>query len=635
MTLRTLCVGALALAMPLMLATAPAQDSGVSAPTPDADALAVQLRLLADNPQDLTALLTAGELATRLGDYPAAGAFFTRAGQIDPGSARLKAGMAALMVHNERPGEALQLFQQAEAMGYEVTAYLADRALAYDLTGDQPRAQRDYRQALKRQADDETTRRYALSLAISGKRDAALDQLDPLVRRSDRGAWRVRSFVLAMTGDPIAAQKIANDMLPPGMATGLQHFFAVLPTLGPVDKAFAVHYGELRPTPERLADARLAPLLTPLPPEPVIKTAVAVADTGQAKPEKARRKRRNDREPPAAITEVAIVKSALPPPPREEMLSDQPAVQPAQPALLAASPAPPNGMETPTQPTAKVRVTPPLSPPISLAAQGAVGRSGDAVIFAQPHEMSSLPPTVPVTPAPPIVASKNDAARVVSPAGAIPNRPVRSDDAVLASIVADLPVDTDTGAVSSPTRAAGKSRPPKQIASVADSAEIDVTTKPAKAKPDDADDGCLPLPKAKAGKGAKASHSTRTAHGAKQAKPSAPCVTAKAADAKSTRKGKEDPAKKEPARIWVQVAGGANERALAKAWAAAKAKAPAAFRGKTGWTTPLRATNRVLTGPFKTNAEAQSFVNLIAKSDISAFVFESEPGQKIDKLGAK
>ncbi|MBX9813112.1 MAG: SPOR domain-containing protein, partial [Sphingomonas sp.] len=51
-----------------------------------------------------------------------------------------------------------------------------------------------------------------------------------------------------------------------------------------------------------------------------------------------------------------------------------------------------------------------------------------------------------------------------------------------------------------------------------------------------------------------------------------------------------------------------------------------------GFTTPLRATNRVLTGPFKTRDEAQEFVNQLAKSGLSSFVFESAGGQKIAKL---
>jgi hypothetical protein len=66
-----------------------------------------------------------------------------------------------------------------------------------------------------------------------------------------------------------------------------------------------------------------------------------------------------------------------------------------------------------------------------------------------------------------------------------------------------------------------------------------------------------------------------------------------------------------------------------------KAKAPEAFKGKQGWSTPLNATNRVLAGPFKSNDAAQDFVNALAKKGVSAFPFTSAKGQKVDKLPAK
>ena len=83
------------------------------------------------------------------------------------------------------------------------------------------------------------------------------------------------------------------------------------------------------------------------------------------------------------------------------------------------------------------------------------------------------------------------------------------------------------------------------------------------------------------------------------------------------------------------MAGGANEDTLPKEWEKVRAKAPVVFKGKSGWTTPLRATNRVLAGPFKTSDEARSFVNALAKEGLSAFSFTSEAGQKVTKLAPK
>lgn len=123
--------------------------------------------------------------------------------------------------------------------------------------------------------------------------------------------------------------------------------------------------------------------------------------------------------------------------------------------------------------------------------------------------------------------------------------------------------------------------------------------------------------------------------------------TGKAADAKAKpdaklKAGKDKvdakakpAAKPDPERVWVQVAGGANVGDLAKAWKTVTTKAPAQLRGKSGWWTPVRASNRVLTGPFKTEAEGQAFVNTLAKAGVSGFVFTSEAGQKVNKIGDK
>ena len=114
----------------------------------------------------------------------------------------------------------------------------------------------------------------------------------------------------------------------------------------------------------------------------------------------------------------------------------------------------------------------------------------------------------------------------------------------------------------------------------------------------------------------------------------------KAADAKKLADAKvaaeeKRAARANPARIWVQVAGGAHEPDLPKAWAAAKGKAPKAFAGRQGWWTPLKSTNRVLAGPFKDDADARDFVNALAKEGVSAFPFTSDKGQPITRLPTK
>ena len=201
---------ALSLTAALLLATAPcavaAQEVVQALPgTTDADRLGDVMRQLASSPQNVDALLRAGELSIDVGDLSGAAALFARAEKVDPRNGRIKAGMASILVRSERPGEALRYFAQAESLGLDARRFATDRALAYDLVGQQDRAQRDYRVALRDTPDDETVRRYALSLGISGKQELALKQLAPLLQKTDRGAWRARAFILAMTGDVPAA----------------------------------------------------------------------------------------------------------------------------------------------------------------------------------------------------------------------------------------------------------------------------------------------------------------------------------------------------------------------------------------------------------------------------------------------
>ncbi|MDF7775891.1 SPOR domain-containing protein, partial [Sphingomonas sp. AOB5] len=240
----------------------------VAAPNPDADRLAEEMRALALDPRDMRALLSAATISNRLDDTAAALAFYARAEKLEPDNPRIFAGRASVLVKMERPGEALLLFQDAEKRGLPMGEYAADRGLAYDLLGAPHLAQRDYRQAMQRSNDDELVRRLALSLGIVGKSDEAMRVLDPLLRRSDRAAWRARAFILAMNGDVPGAERIASSMMPNNMGAALTPFFRRLPNMTPGDRAFAVHFGQMARTPGRLADAQLAPQFQPYVPEP-------------------------------------------------------------------------------------------------------------------------------------------------------------------------------------------------------------------------------------------------------------------------------------------------------------------------------------------------------------------------------
>lgn len=656
MTAMLIHAARLAIAAPLMLAAPPLLAQPVQTmpgPTPEADALAADMRVLGNNPFDLQALIRAGERTLKLGDTEAAAAFFQRAERISPGDGRVKAGKAQTLVQLGRPGEALQLFNEAEAAGYNIGSIAADRGLAYDLIGEQERAQRTYRLALKRQPDDETQRRYALSLGISGKRDAALVVLEGLLRRSDRAAWRVRAFVLAMNGDVAGANKIAASMLPSAMATGLEPFFQILPRLAPADRAFAVHFGETRPTPERIADARLIPALPVLVPEPapVVQVAAAAPRTKAQQ----RRDRQRQREKPVQVASVippAVTASPqLPPPPR--VVAEQPAIRPASPIVPVAPPAarppaaqPPAALArtaVPTQQpatisrtpdpvpaTRSVAITPPVAPLPSVAStaaepvqpvppppqappQTAPARLADAgrgttadrpVAQAPAVAAVILPPPAPVPAAAPMPVPVPPTVSQAAPTPSAP-KPIASEESILARIISTIGVPAEELDVA----------PIKPVAPPAVTQKPEAVVSNPVVADNKAGDKKAPVDKAAAKAAAEKNLADK-----------------KLADEKAA---KLKILKANPSRVWVQVAGGSSTRDLPREWTRLSSKAPAAFKSRAAFTTPLRFTNRLLTGPFKTGDEAQDFVNQIARFGLTGFVFTSEAGQIIDKLPTK
>ncbi|HUG46728.1 MAG TPA: SPOR domain-containing protein [Sphingomicrobium sp.] len=207
-----------------------------------ADALARNVKILADSPRNFDALVAAGKAALRLGDTQAAAGFFGRAEEVNPQSPLPKAGMGAALVATGDPNAALIYFTMAQHLGASVITFGCDRGLAYDLLGNQAAAQADYRAALNGPDRDEARRRLALSLAISGDKPLALQTLNPLMARRDVAAHRVRALVLALGGD-VAGAKAVVDFTMPGTSPSMEPFFRRLPSLADAQKAAAVHLG--------------------------------------------------------------------------------------------------------------------------------------------------------------------------------------------------------------------------------------------------------------------------------------------------------------------------------------------------------------------------------------------------------
>ncbi|HWL47315.1 MAG TPA: SPOR domain-containing protein, partial [Sphingomonadaceae bacterium] len=86
---------------------------------------------------------------------------------------------------------------------------------------------------------------------------------------------------------------------------------------------------------------------------------------------------------------------------------------------------------------------------------------------------------------------------------------------------------------------------------------------------------------------------------------------------------------------WVQVASGKNKGDLGKAWQALVAKQPRLLRGRDTWTTPWRASNRLLIGPFKTDDAAQALVNQLAKAGLITMQLTTRAGVPVERLDTK
>lgn len=224
--------------------TVPAAAQGSYSPYKEtaSAALARYVRALAVDANDFTSLIGAGRSALEVGDTQAAAGFFARADEVAPRRPEPQAGMGAVSVANGEAQAGLPYFTRAQQLGASVSSFAADRGLAYDLLGRQSEAQADYRLALNGADKDLARARLALSLAVGGDRNGALEALSPLIAKRDPAGARARAFVLALTGDPAGA-RIAIDSAMPGSSASLAPFIARLGSLSAGQKAAAVNLG--------------------------------------------------------------------------------------------------------------------------------------------------------------------------------------------------------------------------------------------------------------------------------------------------------------------------------------------------------------------------------------------------------
>lgn len=539
---------------------------------------------LGRNPRDLQALLDAGSAAFDIGDYEAAIGFFRRAEQVAPGNGRAKAGTASALVRNGDPFLAIPLYQEAERTAPLEPPQLLDRGLAHDLVGDNASAQKFYRQALARGYDAEATRRLALSLAIGGDKRGSEAVLTPLLEQQDGAAWRMRVFTLAIVGQTEEAVQVANRVLPPDLAASIAPYLRYMPRLTPAQQAAAANFGNFPRASEIGQDDPRVALYAP-PRRPALASAdAALVPRGEPL---GRRGRNRDRQK------------------QETSGRDSGRAMPGSPVALAQAAAAPRVAPPEPQPGRVVSATPPVTtaPPAAAA--------------PRPATVAVAPASRPLTP--PVVASQPAPQPVLMP-------PIR----VAAATPAPQPravQGPELGAAAVPARVQpAPSVPAAAPAAAAPAAAAPVPAAPAPAPPSP------PQPR----------RSLADAF----SDLSRPAVdTSPAAGAVDIRRLRPlrvpDPAAKppppsHPSRIWVQVATGRDKGALGFDWRRMTREDADVFRSRRPFVSAWGQTNRLLTGPFPSEAQATQFIAQLRKAGLGgAFVWTSPAGQVVDELVAR
>lgn len=671
---------AIALFVPLTYLSAqsfPPGTATIAVPPPTnspADRLADSLINMSRNPKDASALIDAGRSAIAVGDYSAAISFLSRAEELAPSNGRVKAALGSALVMVEQPVEALRLFNEAVALGAPESEIAGDRGLAFDLQGQNRRAQRDYELALRYRNDDEVVRRLALSLGIAGDREAALRLLDPLLRRQDETGWRARAFVLAMNGGIREAESIATTIMPAGMGDTMRPFLRRLASLNAVDKAHAVNFGTMPADPNRTAStdgSRLIPAPELAPPSQEVLPPVAGAVVSSKAP-----RRRPDKSGVVPSTNQTAASSTIAPvgPGFSEIFQKSAVPNPDQkPAPTAVAP-----VTTPTRVGGKIGpvdrgrlppelTTPPatmaLPPPVkvAVATPEAFNRPGDLFPSDRPAVTTAAPSVVPspepeeidqpanaIFEVPPFVGGKPESS-VPTPVSNQPAKPAAAPSTIAGSsgpasvIVGAAPAGATRPAAGSQTALVNSTpaRPP--AAAQADTPPQQPFAQPSRGLlgllegiETEPESQGVALPSETEIKLAKLAAQRKAADAANRIKAEKEKAE-KAEKAKADKEAAEaaSRAKRNPARTWVQVATGANEAGLGITWRRLREKAPDALKGLSASYTPFKATNRILVGPFKSGSEARAVVNALSKAGVSSNMFSSEAGQEITKIAAK
>lgn len=607
-----------------------------ASPVSGSQALNAALARLGRDPRDLDALIEAGRAALGMGDIDAAVGFFARADQLSPNNMRVKAGLAAALVRSENPYDAIPLFADADKAGVLDPNFVSDRGLAYDLVGDNASAQRFYRESLSAAPNDETIRRLALSQAMAGDRAGMEQTLAPLLQRQDKAAWRTRAFALAILQKPEEAIAIADQTMPDDMAQSIAPYLRYMARLTPAQQAAAANFGRFPRASEIGRDDPRVALYAP----PKRVAAAAASPTAGGKPlGRNRRSSRDDRRVARADAESVAARSAPPEPAPTRQVTPAPAlavVGPVNAANGAPGELPPVGSAVPSPrvpsappavapaPAPRITAAPVVTPPTRSAPAVAALAPPPAAVVAPPPARVAAPALPSTTPARgPAVAANNSfnlgTYERTRSAPVAPPEPVRPP--------------SPPAPIASPAAAIAPPAPPAAAVERAAPAPAPVS-RPAPASPVASAEPARAAPPVARPAPARRGLADAFAEFVVPKGPAAPAPGAvdvrKLAAAKA--KPVEPPKPLYPSRIWVQVGTGRNPAALGFTWKALVRDNPELFRGRSPAMADWGRTNRLLTGPFATESQAEAFLAKLRKAEVDAFLWTSPTGQVVDDL---
>ncbi len=448
------------------------------------------------------------------------------------------------------------------------------------------------------------TRRLAISQAITGDQRASESTLLPLLQRSDLAAYRARAFALAIVGKSEEAVSIAQTMLPGSLSNRMAPYLRYMPRLTRAQQAAAANLGRFPPADQIGRDSPAIAALSQQAAAPAQLAALApgarLEPSGQplgssASAAAATRERRSSREPVVRQPAPQAAAGLQPPPSKPWPSRDSRVVTGISSSARTTTPTP---AQTPTPAPAPA----PATAPARVASAPSVAQAAPASPVTEPAPQ--LASAQPVTPQPVVVARAD-------PGTELP--PVGGGGQVALAVPA-------------PSAAP---RPPLSVAvPAAQPGAAPATAQPAPAPATD------PVPDQR----------TLADAFAEFAQPSAVAPASNAVDITKIDVRREKPPVKEepkvekpkppahPSRVWVQVATGRDTKALGFDWRRISREAGPLLAKRQPYLAKWGQTNRLVTGPYASEAEAQKAVSDLKKKGLDSFTFTSDEGEAVNPL---